>query len=334
MKSKLAKLEKVDFKEGWKDELSFDEWLVGEYGLALLAEALRIGDLEAVDRQVAVGTFKADIVLRAIGQERGDIVVENQRGVTDHRHLGKMLTYAASLDARQVVWIAEKFRDEHRAVLDWLNNHTDSDIDFTGLEVELWRVDGSNPAPKFNVVSHANEWAKISKADSELTEREKNYSAYWLAFKEYLEVANSQYANFAIPHGTTAGEVKHRASKSFCLLNTTIVRTRQEISVQVYFRGSKVHGHQLVDFIEEKHGEKLRAQLGQELKFIHSPGIKWKSGRINLPKGGVDIGNTDSWDEIHQWFLETLDKFDDVFTPIIDDIKVDEFPPAKVSDAE
>ena len=39
-------------------------------------------------------------------------------------HLGQLLTYAAGLEAVTVVWIAERFTDEHRAALDWLNEIT------------------------------------------------------------------------------------------------------------------------------------------------------------------------------------------------------------------
>lgn len=36
--------------------------------------------------------------------------------------MGQLLTYAAGLDAVTIVWIAERFTDEHRAALDWLQH--------------------------------------------------------------------------------------------------------------------------------------------------------------------------------------------------------------------
>jgi hypothetical protein len=74
--------------------------------------------------------------------------------------LGQLLTYAAGLNAVTIIWVAERFTDEHRAALDWLNQHTPEQIAFFGLEVELWRIGDSPLAPKFNVVCKPNDWAR------------------------------------------------------------------------------------------------------------------------------------------------------------------------------
>ena len=53
-----------------------------------------------------------------------------------------------------------RFTEEHRAALDWLNKVTDEDIQFFGLEVELWKIANSPAAPKFNIVSKPNDWSR------------------------------------------------------------------------------------------------------------------------------------------------------------------------------
>jgi len=75
------------------------------------------------------------------------------------------------------VWVAAKFTDEHHATLDWLNNITDTaSVRFFGVEVELWRIGASEPAPRFNIVSKPNDWSQSVKqaaraiGDDELTD--------------------------------------------------------------------------------------------------------------------------------------------------------------------
>jgi len=86
------------------------------------------------------------------------VIVENQFGKTDHDHLGKLLTYAGGKDAAVIVWVAEEFREEHRAALDWLNEHTAGDVHVFGVQIELWKIGNSAPAPRSNVVAKPTHW--------------------------------------------------------------------------------------------------------------------------------------------------------------------------------
>jgi hypothetical protein len=116
-------------------------------------------------QEASVGPFRADILCK--DNSTGKLVlVENQLERTDHMHLGQLMTYAAGLSVVTVVWVAARFTDEHWAALDWLNEITAEDINFFGLEVELWRIGDSAPAPKFNVVSQPNDWSRRIKASS------------------------------------------------------------------------------------------------------------------------------------------------------------------------
>lgn len=94
-------------------------------------------ELEVEAQEKPVGPFSADILCKDTVNNLW-VLIENQLERTDHTHLGQLMTYAAGLDAVTIIWIAEKFTDEHRAAMDWLNEITDESINFFGLEVELW----------------------------------------------------------------------------------------------------------------------------------------------------------------------------------------------------
>ena len=85
-----------------------------------------------------VGPFRADILCKNTVDESW-VLVENQLERTDHGHLGQLLTYAAGLKAVTIVWIAQRFTEEHQAALDWLNEITDEKFNFFGVEVQLFQ---------------------------------------------------------------------------------------------------------------------------------------------------------------------------------------------------
>lgn len=156
MKCELSRLEEVELREVWQHEAQdFTPWLAIDENLSQLAETLGL-NLEFEDSEIGVGDFQADILCK--NEDDAWVVIENQLEETDHEHLGKILTYSAGLEAKTVIWIAKNFRDEHRAALDKLNEITDLDYSFFGVEIKIWKIDGSKPAPQFEVVCKPNDW--------------------------------------------------------------------------------------------------------------------------------------------------------------------------------
>ena len=105
------------------------------------------------------------------------------------------MTYAAGLDAATIVWIADRFTDEHRAAMDWLNELTADEFHFFGLEIEAWKIGESAVAPKFNVVSKPNEWSAdirgTARSGGELSDTKKLQLEYWTGLREILDESNS-----------------------------------------------------------------------------------------------------------------------------------------------
>lgn len=186
----MSQLKRLDLREAWTTEAGdFTPWLGKEENIKQLGETIGV-DLEVEEQEKAIGPFRADILCKdtAAGQW---VLIENQLERTDHNHLGQLMTYAAGLDAVTIVWIAKSFTDEHRAALDWLNEKVSDEIRFFGIEIELWRIDSSPIAPRFNIVSKPNDWTKPSgklrNRLSELTESEKLNLEYWQAFDDVME---------------------------------------------------------------------------------------------------------------------------------------------------
>lgn len=150
---KFAPFHCVELRDIWPHEArNFTPWLAEN--LVFLAETLGM-DLELEATEKRVGDFRADIVCRN-KTDNSRVVIENQLEKSNHQHLGKILTYAAGLDAAALVWIAAEFRDEHRETLDWLNKSTHAALQFFGVEFEVFQITDSPYAPKFTVVTDMN----------------------------------------------------------------------------------------------------------------------------------------------------------------------------------
>jgi hypothetical protein len=154
----LAEVEEVDpgtiFQ---RDGAGFPDWLAAN--LDRLAKELGVSGLREVGRDVGVGSFTADILAQTDRGRR--VAIMSHLEPSDHLHLGQMITFAAGLEVSAVVWITTRIGEEHRAVLDWLNQHGDDDVRFFGIELRLLRVGNSPPGAAFHVEARPNDWQKV-----------------------------------------------------------------------------------------------------------------------------------------------------------------------------
>ena len=170
----LGKIENFDIRQIWPNEASdFTPWLAEN--LDLLGEELGL-ELELDRTEAPVGNFSLDILARD-ANSNAIVAIENQIAVTDHIHLGQLLTYAAGQDAGVVIWVSTEFRDEHKAALDWLNQRTEDSLEFYGVEIGAVKIGNSLPAPLFRLAAVPNSWSKQVKATAttDLSEKQQRY---------------------------------------------------------------------------------------------------------------------------------------------------------------
>src|SRR5215471_19803609 len=113
----IGKIQRIPLREVWKHEAhDFTRWL--RENLDVLDDVLDFS-LSQAEREQPAGDFSVDIV--ATDDEGRSVIIENQFGKSDHDHLGKLVTYAASLDAKCAVWIVGDARPEHIQAVASLN---------------------------------------------------------------------------------------------------------------------------------------------------------------------------------------------------------------------
>ncbi|MBX7141821.1 MAG: DUF4268 domain-containing protein [Chitinophagales bacterium] len=304
----LGKLQKLELKSVWKHEAqSFTPWLAREENIAILGDEIGI-DLEVQSQEERVGPFRADIFCKDTANDRY-VLIENQLEKTDHTHLGQIMTYAAGLNAVTIIWISSKFTEEHRAALDWLNNITDESVEFFGIEVELYRIGNSDPAPKFSIVSKPNDWSRTIRrraANAELSDTKQEQLAYWTAFKEFAEAKGtflrlqkpSPQHWYAVSIGRSgfhlSGSVnsqKNLITVQLVMMSNTAKTSYQKLYSLYYEDSMKVLGDSL---------------LWDELPDAKSTSTVYQS----IP---ADLFDKSSWKNQHQWMLETLERFHKYF---------------------
>ena len=168
---KLIKQKQINPRKMWPNEAQdFTPWLAEN--ISELGEKIGM-ELEVVGQEVSVGPYSADILAKDINTD-SYVVIENQLEKTNHDHLGKSITYASALSAKTIIWIATDFTEEHKKALDWLNDNTNEDLAFWGIQLELWQIAEDTASMRLNIVSTPSTNVKTIKSKTNKESESRN----------------------------------------------------------------------------------------------------------------------------------------------------------------
>lgn len=306
IKTKLGSMAQItNLRSVWPNEASdFTPWLAKN--MELLNEATGLS-LELMEQESSVGSFSLDVLAQDT-DTGANAVIENQLEDTNHDHLGKLLTYAAGKEAKYIIWIVKSARDEHRTAIEWLNRNTIDGVGFFLLEIQLWSIDGSAPAPRLNVVEQPNDWAKIIKrpSGSQGGAAVQFKYDYWTAFNDYA-FHNTAFASAFNRHKATSD---HWYSLHIGFADAHIsllVNTKANvIAVELNISNNK----DLFDSLAA-HKDDIEAEIGSKLDWRRLD--QKKSSRILLEKA-VDLKDTEKQRVQFEWFMETALAFKSAFS--------------------
>jgi hypothetical protein len=312
MNVNLGALQRIDARSVFSNEArDFTPWL--RENLGLLGAALGM-DLDIVDSEVRVGPFAADLVATDVANQR-TVVIENQLEATDHSHLGQVLTYGTGLGATVFVWISPEFRDEHRAALDWLNEHSDEDSLFYGVEVELLKIDDSRPAPNFKLVSYPNEVRKEGGGGTSRPPSERE-AAYRHFFEELLSLFKAQY-----PGQTNVSRVGHESWLSLSVGRSGVTtgwsftierRFRTELSIDT--EDAALNKQVFDQLLSER--ASLDEAMGAELEWDYREGRRACRVYSYYPQSPISITDgEDVLEPLSSWAAAEMMKVRQVLAP-------------------
>jgi hypothetical protein len=266
-------------------------------------------DLEIVQTEYAIGDFSADIVAKDLASS-DIIVIENQFGSSDHKHLGQILLYCAGINASCMVWIAESFKDEHRKTIDWLNNNTISNIEFYAIELEIIQIDDSKPVPLFKIIESPNKNIVSGTGNASLrnSDTQEKYRQY---FQGLIDELREKYKFTNVKVGQAQGWYAFPSENSKIYKYETSFALNDRVRAGIYLdSGDKNKNKDIFDklfldkeIIEKEFGETLCWEKLDNKRACRI--ILYTDGHINL--------DAEELSNIKDWAIEKLLKFKKIF---------------------
>ena len=247
------------------------------------------------------------------------MLIENQLERTDHTHLGQLITYAASLNAVTIVWIASRFTDEHRAAMDWLNERTDQKIRLFGLEIELWHIGESPLAPKFNIVSKPNDWSRAVQQEAaksgELTDTKQLQVRFWTAFREFMEQNRSTVrCTKPLPQNWMNYALGRSGIRLVSIMSTwdwDAAKPDPEVRTEVSMDGSHAKEHYSALLLQK---DRIEAALGFPLIWYNPEDRALCRLYVRCK---CDVNKPELWPEQFEWLRHHLESLYRVFAPMV-----------------
>jgi len=311
MKQILSKLKKVDLRDVWGHEaLDFTNWIAQQENLDALSEEIGV-DIKWIKTEANVGKYSVDILAEEEATGR-KIIIENQLEDTNHDHLGKIITYASGYDAEIIIWIVRNVRDEHQKAIEWLNEHTDEKISFFLIKIEIWQIDGSNPAPKFEIMVSPNEWAKAIKASpssGELTDTKLQQLEFWNKFKNSVRKKDTRI-RLQTPRPQHWYTVSMGSSDAHVAL--TINSRENLMGCEVYINRNK----ELFNFLRERKNE-IEKEIGETIEWVDAA----VASRIKIKKEVSGVFDQVEAEKYFVWLYEKTILFQKIFSKYFKDFK-------------
>ncbi len=306
---KMGRLKEIDIRKVWSHEqYGFSKWLATESNIQELGNVLNLS-LTDVETEKSVGNYRCDILCRDELTGKA-VLIENQLEATNHDHLGKIITYASGLEAAVIVWIVGEAREEHASAIEWLNKHTDEEVAFFLVEIHVYAIGDSLPAPQFQIIQQPNDFAKTAKAlahKGSLTETESRRIEFWTRLNDEIDNRGKPFN-------------KHKASSdhwynvavgsSQCQISIELVNKDHRIRVSMEIADNK----ELFDTFKE-HEEEIETTVGEKLNWYRMDGKKASVISTYIP--GLDFEKQDNYPELMNEIIRKVLLFKKAFAPYI-----------------
>ena len=305
----IGKLKEVELRNLWKHEqYDFSEWLSQNENIELLNDILGL-TLTDISKEVYVGSYRCDLV--AVDESSGiKVIIENQLESSNHEHLGKIITYASGLDAQVVVWIVKNAKEEHRSAIEWLNNNTNSDINFFLIELHAYKIGDSLPAPYFEIIEKPNDFIKNNKVNGNKNELNKSQSERLIFWNRFNEILIDKGKPFNVRKATTDHWYDVAIGSSSSHISIELINKEKHVRIGLYMVDDKEYFDKLF-----ANKDTIETQLGIKLEWQRE--CSGNVSRVKYKLTGLDYDNHSNYDELINKSIDIAANMQKVFKKYI-----------------
>lgn len=162
------------------------------------------------------------------------------------------------------------------------------------MEIELWQINDSLLAPKFNVVEKPNDWAKTMKSIEGMSETDRLKLEFWQAFNDHLGNNPDFQKEFNLRKPQPCHWYDLSLGTSSYYISLNINTQKKKIDAGLYIPNDKEVFHRL-----QEHKAEFDAAFGTDIEFRDAG----KSSRILLYHS-INVKDRAKWAEASDWMFQ------------------------------
>lgn len=311
---KLKRLGLKEIKKIWpREEKDLSPWIAEN--IDALNEVLNL-QIEIEGKEEYVQDFRLDLV-GTDNSSQMPTIIENQFGVSNHDHLGKLITYSADKEAGVMIWIANEIQIAHRNAIEWLNKISPQEMTFYGVELEVFQIDNSFPAPNFRIVAGPPPSKRRVIVSGEISPRNKRYLNFFDKLRNKILSIQPNFTRAkALPQSwwnVGIGRSGFSVSSCFTIDN--------KFEVEIYIDTGKKEYNDTA-FAELKENKAvIEERIGKELVWAAMPDRRYCS--IYLTIDGTIDDDEQKLTEMIEWAVPLVINFREVFSPLVKNIQIE-----------
>ena len=307
--------EYVDVRKKWpREDLDFTRWLAEHLDVLSGAVGMK---LELIQKERPVGPFYCDILARRVGSDVR-VAIENQMELTDHSHLGQLLTYASGLGTQIAIWIAPEILHEHAAALDWLNKSTNGPK-FYGVKVMVLKT-GNTLEPRFYPVVTPCRWNKdLSLQPGKVDPRKQRFRDFFRTLVDGLR--DIDFPDWVTQDFGPADRLfRSRPDSGIRYAASLEGNGYTWVTLQIRM-GNKELTNTVFDKLFKHKGSVEKCIPGQDWQWYKHENNLFSS--INIRRAGSIDDSPEKVEQTRAWMLEMLPRLKIVFDPHVASILTD-----------